>query len=191
MYKIVAVVVENPAFKEHVESLETRHQEVEAFNAKNVQRTWIKFTEQYGGYGMIALRDFCPGEVVVKGIQLREDPKSIHSITGPDGREYKYNLSAATINHSCDPSTVPFDEGGEYVFVGRKAITAGQEVFWNYNATEPVISFFNMASKNPGECFCKSECCVKIVKGFGALSPGQLVVLETQRREAEEARGKK
>jgi len=155
--------------------------------AANDQCLEIKFIENIG-FGVFAKQSFLPGELVVRGIQLRDAQKSIHSITGPDGQEYIYNQFAETINHNCDPNTGPYSRQGEpWNWYARTAINPGQEITWAYDWTEPVIGHFNLGSTVKSQCLCGSGVCRSPLNGFEALSQTQRDVIAGQKADLERA----
>lgn len=71
------------------------------------------------------------------------------------------DLPARFINHSCDANCgIKDNEFGAYDFFARRVILEGDELNFNYETTEHVISAFET-------CMCGSENCRGYVAGFG------------------------
>lgn len=97
---------------------------------------------------------------------------------------YKYSLQVGTSRHLAPGSVDPTDPGSEWCFVNHgcepncyvdaermaivawKPISAGEELFFNYCATE-----YEMAC--PFTCHCGAATCYRDVRGFRHLSGAQ------------------
>lgn len=181
LFKVVAVA---PHILEHPTECASVSEPIEAENSRGLE---LKFIENIG-FGVFATKEYLPGDLVVRGIQLRDAQKSIHSITGPDGREYIYNQFAETINHNCDPNTGPYSKQGEpWNWYARTAIKPGQEINWAYDWTEPVIGHFNLGSSVKSQCLCGSSACRSPLNGFEALSQTQRDEISRQKSDLERA----
>ncbi len=72
----------------------------------------------------------------------------------------RINLPARFINHSCDANTGAVkNEFGAYDFVALRTIEEGEELAFNYETTEYIISAFET-------CMCGSWNCRKELGGF-------------------------
>ena len=73
----------------------------------------------------------------------------------------RIDLPARFINHSCDANCGVMDnEFGAYDFIARRTIVEGEELSFNYETSEYVISAFET-------CMCGAENCRGYVAGFG------------------------
>ncbi|NBV82971.1 SET domain-containing protein-lysine N-methyltransferase [bacterium] len=170
-YKLVALRTESIA-------VDTRASQIEYENGLALEFKYI----QNIGLGVFAKKAFQPGELVVRGIQIRPATKSIHSITGPDGNEYIYNSFAETINHNCDPNTGPYSKDSEqWNWYARRPIEPGQEITWAYDWTESVIGHFNLDSPSKSQCLCGSEGCRSPLTGFSGLTQSQRNTISLQK----------
>lgn len=174
-YKLIAIPQQSTG---SISAIEARVSQIESENGLGLEFKYIPNI----GNGVFATKEFQPGELVVRGIQICDAEKSIHSITGPDGREYIYNRFAETMNHHCDPNTGPHAKGDEsWNWYARTPIKPGQEVTWAYDWTEPVIGHFNLGSQLKSQCLCGSEACRSPLTGFDGLSQPQRDTIAQQK----------
>ena len=136
------------------------------------------------GFGIYSLKDFEPGEIVYryKFTPIPEDVKSYTEIT-PEGlliedtgyhyypiKDFFIRSDDQYINHSCGndnifesdtklPTSIN-DEDGFGEIKAKKKINIGDELFYNYN-----LLVWDMWDHD-FECFCGSENCYKVIKGF-------------------------
>lgn len=136
------------------------------------------------GYGGYSLKNFEPGDIVYryKILPIPEDVKS-YTETTPEGlliedtgfhyvpnNGFFMRFEDQYVNHSCGndnliesfskyPSSIN-DLDGELEMKAIKKINIGDELFYNYN-----LWIWDMEDHD-FECFCGSENCCKVVKGF-------------------------
>jgi uncharacterized protein len=93
------------------------------------------------GYGVVALRDFAPGEVIawVDGILYREQeiPDDTYSLWVDDGWYFDMVDQTRWVNHSCDPNgEIEADldgRGGAWArIIAIRHIRAGDEITYDY-----------------------------------------------------------
>ena len=93
------------------------------------------------GYGVIATRDFAPGEVIadVEGIMWREEEAvdDKYSLWIDDGVYMDMVAQTRWINHSCDPNceiegALGGDAGAWARILAYKPIRAGEELTYDY-----------------------------------------------------------
>ena len=93
------------------------------------------------GYGVVATRDFAPGEVIawVDGVLYREKeiPDDTYALWVDEGWYLDMVDQTRWINHSCDPNgeiEAELDgEGGAWArIVAIRPIVAGQEITYDY-----------------------------------------------------------
>jgi uncharacterized protein len=95
------------------------------------------------GLGVFATRDFCPGETVlpIDDSRVVDDEHPLQ----PEGGEYEYHCDYLAggkvvlmpaperhINSSCDPNTYVRWENGRRYVTGRRAISDGEEITYDY-----------------------------------------------------------
>ena len=121
----------------------------------------------------VAAVDFAPGEVVLQidgamvafpsrfsvqvGVGQHVDCGDVGEQDGSSGR-FLWRF----LNHSCDPNAALRDR----VLVARRAIAAGADVTFDYEASE-----WQMAE--PFLCRCMSARCRGWIRGFALLTPAQ------------------
>jgi hypothetical protein len=118
------------------------------------------------GWGVFALREHCPGDVVLIGAGLRLLPRnSIHAVqVAPDTFAYEEGIGSL-VNHSCDPNCWPrITERGTYDLVTHRTIRPGDELTVDYAMRNYVIEFF------PIRCCCRALNCRRYVTGWQGLS---------------------
>jgi tyrocidine synthetase-3 len=103
-----------------------------------------------GGDGVHATRTYRPGDIVLDFAEVewrvRRDRVTVQHPTGG----HMYHPTLAAVGHSCDPNC-QVDLAGR-VLVALKTIGAGDEVTFDYKATESHLAF-------PFECGCGATAC--------------------------------
>jgi len=130
-------------------------------------KTTVKHLKEY--FGVYSLRDIKKGEIIfsIEGKIVFVPSKysiqvEITSHIEPFSKDIQDNLSHwQFLNHSCSPNA--FINIEKSTLVAFKNISVGEEVRFNYNATE-----YEMSS--PFQCKCGSEKCYGEIKGFKYLS---------------------
>ena len=88
------------------------------------------------------------------------DVRCSHSVQTGWDKHVVMNLPAILINHSCDANVgIRDNDMGAYDFFAIKNIIKGEELVWNYNASEWEIS-------TPFQCACGSAKCRGLLRGF-------------------------
>ncbi len=121
------------------------------------------------GRGVFALRRFEPGAVVVVGRAVRTlQGRTRHSMQTDWDRHVLLNEPAVLINHSCGPNTAILDNNvGGYDFIALTAISPGDEITWDYAASE-------WESIAVPECACDGVHCRGASLGYRHLTPAQI-----------------
>ncbi len=88
------------------------------------------------GYGVVATRDFTPGEVIadVEGIPFREDQvfDDRYALWLDNGNYLDMVDQTRWVNHSCDPNAEVEGDEGWARLVCIKPIRAGEEITYDY-----------------------------------------------------------
>jgi uncharacterized protein len=91
------------------------------------------------GYGVVATRDFEPGEVIaeVEGIPFREDElfDDRYALWLDNGNYLDMVDQTRWVNHSCDPNAEVDGDAGWAKLMCIKAIRAGDEITYDYAFT--------------------------------------------------------
>ena len=140
------------------------HQQPEGHSACNQEYKGvlqIKDTPNKG-LGLFASRDFSVGDLVMtsKPIVVTETRDS-HSVQIDWNTHIQMNLPARLINHSCFSNVgIKNNENNDsYDFRAIRPITEGEELTWDYEASEWELS-------TPFDCGCGSANCRKRLEGF-------------------------
>ncbi len=113
------------------------------------------------GWGLFAMRDFAPGDVLMqsKVLEIFNKPTS-HSIQSDWDRHFQVNLPARFINHYCNQANVGIQMRSDGCdFFALCEIRQGEELMWDYETTEYELT-------ESFECNCGSSTCRGKVKGF-------------------------
>ncbi|MBX7139419.1 MAG: SET domain-containing protein-lysine N-methyltransferase [Oligoflexia bacterium] len=117
------------------------------------------------GLGVFALREFLPGEIVIRwdltklveaGQLDSVDPEELHFLCRYDESRFLINQPPARfVNHSCNPNV----KSENLCDIALRKISPGEEITSNYNAAldGSAIEF---------RCNCKQPNCVGSVKKF-------------------------
>ena len=135
------------------------------------------------GYkGLFARNDILAGSVIfhLKGcVSSRANKYSIQlssdkHLDFPPGKKPNDDLDYAWqyLNHSCDPNG--YLNAGEYCFRALKNISKGEEITFNYLATE-----YELAS--PFRCGCRSVNCFGLIRGNKFLTADQVAQLNDKK----------
>ena len=113
------------------------------------------------GRGLFASRRFAPDDLVMSARAVVEsDVRSSHSVQTDWDEHVVMDLPATLINHSCDANVgIRDNELGAYDFFALTDIVEGEELVWDYNASEWEIS-------TPFQCACSSPRCRGRLRGF-------------------------
>lgn len=113
------------------------------------------------GQGVFAKRDFCPGEVIVRGrIMRRLKQRTRYSFQIDWRKHVDLDIPARLLNHSCDPNLgIKNNIFGAYNFVAMRQIKTGEELCWDYCMSE----YHSIAVK---QCLCGSSRCRRNILGF-------------------------
>ena len=114
------------------------------------------------GYGIFAMRDFRKWDLVMRAKALSfSNEQGTHTIQTDWNTHVYMDLPARFVNHSCGEATVGIQANafGAYDFVALSTIVFGQEIRWDYEASEyeMVADFF---------CRCGSRTCRRRLRGF-------------------------
>ena len=114
------------------------------------------------GQGLYAMREFSPGEIVVRWTNSRElSPAELATLPEAERRYLEVQnkkfilvgIPERFINHSCSPNTTP----GEFCDIASRHIKLGEEITCDYaNFTIPGGKM---------ACFCDAPNCRKIIVG--------------------------
>jgi len=120
------------------------------------------------GRGVFALRDFKPGDLVIKGfVEKVIEKRGEHTFT-IHGVHVVLAGPACLVNHSCDPNCMHvFNEYGAFDFVARRDIAAGEQITHDTSAYEYEVEHFSQ------KCLCGSENCRGEVRGWKDLTKAQ------------------
>ena len=155
-------------------SEDEEHQQPEEHLACNERYEGIvKITETpcKKGLGIYASKDFAKGELVVSSNPIKTtSTRCSHSVQIDwNDRHILMDIPAVLINHSCEANVgirsnsnkVRDDDGdeGAYDFLAINPIKKGDELTWDYEATEWEIS-------TPFRCTCGSAKCRGMLRGF-------------------------
>ena len=114
------------------------------------------------GLGLFASRDFAVGDLVMSSTpDVTTSTRDSHTVQIDWDRHILMDLPAVLINHSCDANVgVQNNETNDaYVFWAIRPIAEGEELTWDYEASEWELS-------TPFDCGCGSSNCRKKLKGF-------------------------
>jgi uncharacterized membrane protein YeiB len=134
----------------------------------DAKRPSVEIIRGAGFASLHAVRSFAPGEVVVPLEGYPAAQPSRYTIqVGTDAHLDPISDPKspwAFLNHGCDPN-VTVDVRRRAIVV-RRAISAGDELRFDYNTTEWELA-------ESFVCNCRSACCVGVVLGFAHLSPAR------------------
>ena len=113
------------------------------------------------GRGLFASKKYKPNDLIMSAKAITvSDQRCSHSIQTGWEKHVVMDLPAILINHSCDANVgIRDNEMGAYDFFAIKDIMKGQELVWDYNASEWEIS-------SPFQCACGSARCRGMLRGF-------------------------
>lgn len=118
------------------------------------------------GWGVFAMRDFEPGDVVLRStaVQVFSEPNS-HTIQTDWNTHVIMDLPALLLNHVCNSSNLVVrpNEYGAYDFVARTRIAGGRddrmELLFDYATTEYLL-------QTGFDCHCGDVHCRRKLRGF-------------------------
>jgi uncharacterized protein len=118
-------------------------------------------TSEHKGRAVVALRKFCPAELVVIGRAVFVVPeRTIHSFQKDWDTHVELDAPARFMNHSCRPNTGVVDNSQDgYNFVALQEIQPGDELTWDYETTEYV-------SIAVPRCLCATKGCRTRIHGY-------------------------
>jgi len=113
------------------------------------------------GRGLFASVQYAPNDFLMSAkANAVSDMQCSHSIQTGWDKHVVMDLPAILINHSCDANVgIRDNELGAYDFFAIKDIVKGEELVWDYNASEWEIS-------SPFQCACGSARCRGLLRGF-------------------------
>jgi hypothetical protein len=113
------------------------------------------------GRGLFASRKLTPNDLVMSARALSVNSRQCsHSIQNGWDRHVVMDLPAILINHSCDANVgVRDNDLGAFDFFALRDIAKGEELVWDYNASEWEIS-------TQFQCACGSPRCRGMLRGF-------------------------
>lgn len=118
-------------------------------------------------YGVIAQRDFKPGEKVFTVTGYKSPTRTRTSFQIAVNGHLEPCMLGAYLNHSCDPNAgMQTNEQGLLDVVAMKPITTGEEVIVDYAMFE-----YELADMATVECACGTALCRKHINGYQGLSP--------------------
>lgn len=126
------------------------------------------------GRGVFALRDFARGELVVTGKPLARAPERTWETLQIDvDHHVKMDEPFERANHSCDPNCgLRPNAWGGYDLVAMRAISAGEEIAYDYCMSEWVSIAIQDA------CGCGATICRGAIRG-GKFLPGDVIARYT------------
>jgi SET domain-containing protein len=124
------------------------------------------------GLGVFATRHHAPGErirrvsiirEITEDAPLREEQgERIEHCSYPDGKVVLWGFPDRHVNHSCDPNAYEQHAGGAIYIVARRAISAGEEITFDYNV--------NISDGSSWPCGCGAARCLgETVGGYFGL----------------------
>lgn len=118
------------------------------------------------GEGVFATRSFRMSETVMIGVIKRElTANHSHASQVSAERWVLHGGLVPKVNHSCDPNCgVHLNPSGAHDFVARDAITAGQEITFDYAMRNYTVQHF------AAHCQCGSRHCRDSITGWKDLS---------------------
>ncbi|MBD2446502.1 SET domain-containing protein-lysine N-methyltransferase [Nostoc sp. FACHB-152] len=127
---------------------------IDSFN-----KVLIKTTPK--GQGVFANYNFTEGETVIIGKRVKVVPdRTVYSLQMGFDLHIDIDEPGRLINHSCSPNTgVRNNEFGGYDFVAISNIALLEEITFDYETTECIVSAFS-------KCLCGSVNCRVIICGF-------------------------
>lgn len=112
------------------------------------------------GFGLVSQKAFQPGDLIVSAnVVSASKERDSHSIQKDWNTHITVDLPAILINHSCDANVGIRDNEDAYDFFALKEIKPGDELTWDYEASEYELS----ASF---KCVCGSPSCRSSIIGF-------------------------
>jgi hypothetical protein len=144
----------------HLPQFNSIEEEMAEASQRYAHKISIELTSDRG-YGLVALQTYQPGDKVLTAKAVASVPRDSHSVQKGMDAHVRIDLPARFINHSCDANCgVQDNEFGAYDFIARRTIQEGEELSFNYETSEYVISAFE-------ECMCGAKNCRGYVAGFG------------------------
>lgn len=121
-----------------------------------LQRTGTK------GDGVFATRAFQMGETVMVGVIDRDlDQNHAHASQVSEKRFVLHGGLITKVNHSCEPNCgIHLNTSGAHDFVARRAITAGQEITFDYAMRNYSVEYFAV------HCRCGALHCRDRITGW-------------------------
>ena len=113
------------------------------------------------GRGLFASKQFVPNDLIMSAKAIAvSDRRCSHSVQTGRDKHVVMDLPAILINHSCDANVgIRDNDMGAYDFFAIKNVSEGEELVWDYNASEWEIS-------TPFKCACGSARCRGLLRGF-------------------------
>ena len=135
--------------------------DVDQANQQYRDKIIIKTTASKG-WGVFALQDFQPGDLVIsaKSMQTCSEPNS-HTIQVDWNQHVLMNLPALLLNHVCNSANLVArrNSHGAYDFYAHRNVAAKDELTFDYETTE-------YALQAEFECHCGDSKCRRQLKGF-------------------------
>ena len=105
----------------------------------------IRDTGDERGRGVYASEPLAAGTVAVSSRRVAVLPeRTTHTIQWTDGTHLDVDEPGRVVNHSCDPNVaLRPNEHGAYDFVTLRAVEADEELCFDYESTEAVITAFS------------------------------------------------
>ena len=122
----------------------------------------LQITDTGGkGRGLFASKQFAPDDLIMSAKAVAvSDVRCSHSVQTGWDKHVVMDLPAILINHSCDANVgIRDNDMGAYDFFAIKNVSEGEELVWDYNASEWEIS-------TPFQCACGSARCRGLLRGF-------------------------
>ncbi len=134
-------------------------EEVDEANERYRNRIQISETSDRG-WGVVALKTFTVGELVLKSKALGAIPRDTHTLQKGWDKHVMIDAPGRLINHSCNGNLgLQDNDAGAYDFFARREIREGEELTWDYETTEYEIRGFE-------KCNCGDALCRGTVGGF-------------------------
>jgi hypothetical protein len=140
-------------------SFDTIEDEIAAANTRYKNSITIHETSDRG-WGLMTNKKFSIGQKVMTATAIASIPRNSHTVQKGWDEHILIDLPARFVNHSCDPNLGIHDNDvGAYDFFAIKDIDEGEELLWDYEASEYEISAFDT-------CMCGAKRCRGSMGGF-------------------------
>mmetsp|Transcript_27611 Transcript_27611/g.66368 ORF Transcript_27611/g.66368 Transcript_27611/m.66368 type:complete len:266 (-) Transcript_27611:27-824(-) len=143
-------------------TVEEEEEEIDESNRRTEGLVVLKKTTDGRGWGVFADRSFQHGDIVMESLVLESsDQPTSHTIQTDWNKHVEINLPGRFVNHRCSDANVGIrpNSCGAYNFIALRQIKQGEEVLWDYAASEYQV-------KESFTCNCGSPNCRGTMKGY-------------------------